>query len=39
MGLKVHVVKRKVLAGEEAGQDKYYGQVRLKEVIPPDKDQ
>ena len=34
MALKVHTVKRKVLAGEEAGQEKYFGQVRLKEVIP-----
>lgn len=37
MALKVHVVKRTVPAGEDAGKEKYFGQVRLNECIPLEK--
>jgi len=37
MSLKVHTVKRKVLAGENAGREMYFGQVRLNEVVSLEK--
>lgn len=37
MSLKIHTVKRKVLAGEHAGKEMYFGQVRLNEEISLDK--
>jgi len=37
MSLSVITVKRKVLAGEEAGQEKWYGQVRVGTCVPFEK--
>ncbi len=37
MSLKFHPIERKVLAGEDAGQTKWFGQVRLSGTIYFDK--